>query len=183
MSRLTSSDWISAGFRTLTTSGAQALKAEPLARALGTTKGSFYWHFSDVPAFHAAMLADWEEHAATFLIEQTRAAPTPALKLRKLGDLAALSSGETHGLHAELAIRAWSFENAAVAEAVARVDAERMRYLRELLDELGLTNPDMAKLLYAALLGLEDLSRRDATLSTAPLGSLIDMMLTLARED
>lgn len=183
MSRLSPSDWIAAGFRELTASGPTALKAEPLARALGTTKGSFYWHFADVPAFHAAMLTFWEDQATTSLIEQTQDAPTPALKLRKLGDLATQDASEFGGVRVEPAIRAWAFENKSVAHAVARVDTKRMRYLNGLLGDLGLTNPEMAQLLYAALIGLEDLSCRDEALSTQPLGSLIDMMLTLARDD
>ena len=38
--RLTREDWILAGFRALSTSGTTALRVEPVARVLGTTKGS-----------------------------------------------------------------------------------------------------------------------------------------------
>ena len=41
-------------------SGFTALKAEPLAKAMGVSRGSFYWHFADIAAFHAAIL----EHGA-----------------------------------------------------------------------------------------------------------------------
>ena len=34
----------------LAETGPEALKAEPLAARLGVSKGSFYWHFRDVPA-------------------------------------------------------------------------------------------------------------------------------------
>jgi len=69
MSRLSRDRWIDAGFRALTEKGPQALKAEPLARGLNTTKGSFYWHFKDVPAFQAEMLACWEKQATQDIIE------------------------------------------------------------------------------------------------------------------
>ena len=36
-------------------SGFTALKAEPLAKAMGVSRGSFYWHFADIGAFHAAI--------------------------------------------------------------------------------------------------------------------------------
>ena len=68
--RLSKQDWISAGFSALQANGPSALKAEPLARALNTTKGSFYWHFRDVPAFHKHMLTHWEDEALTGLIAE-----------------------------------------------------------------------------------------------------------------
>ena len=62
--RLSPEDWLKAGLDALAASGPEALKAEPLARALETTKGSFYWHFADVPAFRQALLEFWGENAA-----------------------------------------------------------------------------------------------------------------------
>ena len=59
--RLTRPDWLLAGFQALAEAGPVALKAEPMARRLGTTKGSFYWHFADVPDFHRQMLSLWAE--------------------------------------------------------------------------------------------------------------------------
>ncbi|MFN3661424.1 TetR family transcriptional regulator [Yoonia sp.] len=44
-------DWLMAGFRALASHGPSALRAAALARDLGTTKGSFYWHFKDLPDY------------------------------------------------------------------------------------------------------------------------------------
>ena len=41
------SSWIDAGLRALAAGGPDAVRIEPLARALGVTKGGFYWHFDD----------------------------------------------------------------------------------------------------------------------------------------
>jgi len=54
--RLTRDIWIDAGLKALVSDGPAALAAEPMARRMKTTKGSFYWHFKDVPAH--ALLAD-----------------------------------------------------------------------------------------------------------------------------
>ena len=53
--RLGPEDWVMAGFRALAADGPQAVRAETLARGLGATKGSFYWHFKDLAALHQAM--------------------------------------------------------------------------------------------------------------------------------
>ena len=55
--------WIDAGLEQLTSLGQSALRAEPLSRHLKTSKGSFYWHFKDVPDFRARMLAHWRDAA------------------------------------------------------------------------------------------------------------------------
>ena len=41
------SDWVRAAGRRLAAGGIGAVAVETLARDLGVTKGSFYWHFRD----------------------------------------------------------------------------------------------------------------------------------------
>src|SRR5213080_4575890 len=57
--QLSAKDWLDQGLKTLSERGFTALKAEPLAKALGVSRGSFYWHFADVGAFHTAILKHW----------------------------------------------------------------------------------------------------------------------------
>ncbi|SLN22933.1 hypothetical protein ROA7450_00893 [Roseovarius albus] len=59
--RLGVEDWLEAGLAALISDGPDLLKAEPLARRIGTTKGSFYLHFKDVHAFHERLLSYWTE--------------------------------------------------------------------------------------------------------------------------
>ena len=54
--QLSAQDWLDQGLKTLAKNGFTALKAEPLAKAMGVSRGSFYWHFADIGAFHAAIL-------------------------------------------------------------------------------------------------------------------------------
>src|SRR5271166_2476814 len=49
--RLTKEDWIRHGLRTLANEGAHALKVGPMATKLKVSRGSFYWHFRDIPDF------------------------------------------------------------------------------------------------------------------------------------
>ena len=46
--RLAVDDWIQAGFALLADGGPNALRIDRLCERLGVTKGSFYWHFTDL---------------------------------------------------------------------------------------------------------------------------------------
>ena len=177
--RLTPEAWITAGFRTLTNEGPDRLKAEPLAKSLGTTKGSFYWHFKDVPAFHLAMLDYWEQQAFAGIVDALAEVENPTTRLRMLGQMASSHVEDVGGVPAEPALRAWGRSDSNVSAAIARVDAKREAYLADLLAELDVTNPDYARVLYAALIGLEDLGSRDAKAVAPPFETLIDTILAL----
>src|SRR6267142_3644472 len=82
--QLSAKDWLDQGLKTLAHSGFAALKAEPLAKAMGVSRGSFYWHFADIGAFHAAILKHWRDVAAEQIIANLEAAsrndnPLPVL--------------------------------------------------------------------------------------------------------
>jgi len=178
--RLTRDDWLREGFRALVKDGPEALKAEPLARRMKTTKGSFYWHFRDISTLHQALFDTWEARAFDEIVAAIGDEPSPQLRLRKLGQVAANAAQRGHtGLAVEPAMRAWARSEPRAAEAVARVDRRRLDYLETLLGGLGLTNPDLARVIYAALIGLEDLSSRDGGGVDQPLGTLIDVILAL----
>src|ERR1700724_2716783 len=61
--RLTKDDWITHGLRTLANDGANALKVGPMATKLKVSRGSFYWHFSDIADFRAQLLRSWQERS------------------------------------------------------------------------------------------------------------------------
>lgn len=56
--------WIDAGFEALAEGGIDAVRIDPLAKSLGVTRGSFYWHFTDRAALHQAMLKEWRKRAS-----------------------------------------------------------------------------------------------------------------------
>jgi deazaflavin-dependent oxidoreductase (nitroreductase family) len=60
-SRLSADDWIQAGFAILTEEGTKALKLDRLCARLGVTKGSFYWQFTDMAGYRAALVQAWGE--------------------------------------------------------------------------------------------------------------------------
>jgi AcrR family transcriptional regulator len=132
--------WIDEGLKALGRGGPEAVRIEPLARALGVSKGGFYWHFEDRQALLGEMLDAWERRYVDEVIEVVDAVEGDArARLRRLFGLASASGGEL--LKVELAIRDWARRDKSVARRLRRVDNRRMAYMRSLFAEF-LDDPD-----------------------------------------
>src|SRR2546423_4970676 len=108
------SSWIKEGLRALAAGGPDAVRIEPLAEALGVTRGGFYWHFDDRRALLEEILDSWERASVGEVIERVESeGGEPRFKLRRLSALAA-SSDEP--LRIDLAVRDWARREPAVAE-------------------------------------------------------------------
>lgn len=82
--RLTRADWVTAALTAIGEGGVAAVAVEPLAARLGTTKGSFYWHFPNREALLEAALAAWEEATTTTVlaaVEQSTSDPVAQLEM------------------------------------------------------------------------------------------------------
>jgi AcrR family transcriptional regulator len=162
--------WIDAGFSALISGGALALRAEPLAKTLGTTKGSFYWHFADVPTFHIAMIDHWRNDALTKIVTQLSESGTPESRLRVFGEQILSDPSDQ-------AMRAWSQSHPYLANTIEQVDEQRLIYVSTLLTSLGVSNPAFSLACYGALIGSKTVQS-----DTTPLEAftaLIDLILAL----
>jgi AcrR family transcriptional regulator len=122
--------WIDEGLRALASGGPDAVRVESLARALGVTKGGFYWHFEDRRALLEELLETWEQMSTDEVIERVEGGGGDARdRMRRL--LAFASVGEWL-LEIDLAVRDWARRERAVADRLRRVDNRRMDYLRSL---------------------------------------------------
>ena len=148
---LSARDWLEQGLKTLARSGFTALKAEPLARAMGVSRGSFYWHFADVGAFHAALLRHWREIAAEQVIarvEQAAAGENPLPRL--------LRGAFGFKPDLEVAVRTWAALDPLPRRAVQAIDRRRLSYIEGQLEASGLAPARArarARVLYWAFLG------------------------------
>jgi AcrR family transcriptional regulator len=134
--RLDAEDWVAAAFDALAEGGVDAVRVEPLAKALGITKGSFYWHFADRRALLDAMVTAWAEGRIAAIREQATARGTPQAVLSALADLYTRHAN-LRGLTIEFAMRSLARTDEAAARAVRSVDRERLRHVGELFGALG----------------------------------------------
>ena len=127
--------WVEEGLRALAAGGPDAVRIEPLAQALGVTKGGFYWHFADRRALLDELLDAWERANLDDVIERVeRDGGDARTRLRRLFALAFSGPGP---LRTDRAVRDWARRDEAVAERVRRVDNRRMAYLRGLFGAIG----------------------------------------------
>jgi len=178
--QLTPEDWIAAGFRALASGGLAAIRAEAIARDLGVSKGSFYWHFKDVPTFREVMLTHWEDQATDRILAMVEAgAPDPGGRLQLLADLATSDlDGPYGGFHTEAAIRAWARSDPVAAAVQTQVDRRRLAYLAACFDEAGLPDAMLrARLSLAALVGAQHLAPTEPASQRAQLRLLLALLL------
>jgi AcrR family transcriptional regulator len=180
--RLHRSDWVLAGFRALAQGGVDALRVEPIARALGATKGSFYWHFKDLADLKAAMLAAWEVLATTEITAAVRREGlSPRERVLLLADkVSVLPEAEAGGLAVEPAVRDWGRVDPRARAVLERVDAQRLADLCGFLGDAGLDPgpaSEGAVRFYAAVIGLEALRVTAGIAMRAPLRAVAEAIL------
>jgi len=149
--QLSAQDWLDQGLKTLATQGFSALKAEPLAKAMGVSRGSFYWHFASLGAFHAAILKQWREVAAEAIIAHVEAASADADPLTVL-----LRRVFSEKLALERAVRSWATFDPGAAKAVQAIDRRRLDYAEGLIRARGVAREvaqARAQIVYWAFLG------------------------------
>ena len=152
VSNLTRQDWIEQGLKTLAETGVETVRVEPLAKVMGVTKGSFYWHFKNREDFLEAILQEWVNWQTNSIIEQVEALGGDATtKLLYLFELAIQDDGR-----AENAIRAWATSNSKITTVLAQVDQRRLNYTKDLFLEVGFAPFEAmvrARMVYYALVG------------------------------
>src|SRR2546425_9541052 len=122
------SSWIEEGLRALAAGGPDAVRIEPLAQALGVTRGGFYWHFDNRRALLEEMLDTWERVMIDEVIERVESEGGDArARLRRLFALAASSGGL---LRTDLAVRDRARREQAGAQRPPRLAKPRMGDLR-----------------------------------------------------
>jgi AcrR family transcriptional regulator len=173
--QLSAQDWLDLGLKVLAMRGFSALKAEPLAKEMGVSRGSFYWHFADIGAFHAAVLKRWREVAAEAIIANVEAAtgddePLAVLLRRVFSERLAL----------ERAVRSWATSDGEARYAVMAIDRRRLDYVEGLIRAGGVppdVAPIRAQILYWAFLGY---ALSDRPLSKAQAETVIEELVRMA---
>jgi AcrR family transcriptional regulator len=151
--RLSRQAWVQAALNAIAEGGLAAVAVAPLARQLGTTKGSFYWHFANRETLVKAALADWEHsHTAAVIAEIEAASDDPLQQLRLLFKrVTALAARD----RIELALLATA-DHPTVQPVLERVTRRRIEFTAHLFQRLGFSRAEAkrrALLAYSAYLG------------------------------
>ncbi|WP_206428459.1 TetR/AcrR family transcriptional regulator [Mycolicibacterium stellerae] len=178
-SRLTVDDWVQAGFAILAEEGTTALKIDRLCSRLSVTKGSFYWHFTDIAGYRATLIDAWGElrdgdrrHFADM------AAVPPRERLTQMMS----SLLNTRHWTLERAMREWARTDDAVAASVRAADQRVLDAVRQAFMDDGFDHDDAdlrANATFAAGIGFLHLSGQTPHPSGARRRErFIDLMLT-----
>jgi AcrR family transcriptional regulator len=185
--RLAPQDWTDAALRALVEGGVGAVRVDALARGLGVTRGSFYWHFTDRDALLKAALEQWEREATAGVIEELDGIGDPAERLERL-IRGAFDNEAVPGLQPALMAHA---DHPVVMPVLHRVTAQRIGYIAALYRELGLPTAAArrrAVIAYTTYLGWLDLRRgpADTVPEVMPAGAasaIIDDIVTMLLAD
>lgn len=159
---LSAEDWAREALELIAEHGVQSLAVEPLARRMGITKGSFYWHFTSRESLLQKALSRWEEHDSRNLNKALGEIDDPRDRLvsffRRVG-----KEKLTHEVYSELCAAAGHPQVEPVLERVAQ---RRMEHLSAAFEELGMDRTKaryQARLTYSVYLGFLQLQRQHQT--------------------
>jgi AcrR family transcriptional regulator len=158
--RLSRDDWLDAAFDAIVEGGFDKARVLLISEALGVTRGSFYWHFTDHAELISALLARWRDQELA--MDQHWRAPeqstdNPKADLERLLAAALAHAGpDLENIRFELALRGLGRRDPDVARLLAEVDRARMAMFEQKFFRLTgdvAKSADLAALFYLAIVG------------------------------
>src|SRR6202050_4428659 len=170
-------DWIRAAQTRLSAQGIESVRIEVLARDLGVSKGSFYWHFRDRNDLLEKLLVRWEDGELDWL----KAAAEASAAMQWANFIEKTSNPE--GMRMEVALRTWARRDERVAVRVAAIEKRKARLIVDVLREVGFTRSAAesgSELVLLICLGWIDAGTRDRQgdpLRSSPSGATFEFFL------
>ena len=156
---LSAEDWEREALELIAEKGVGALAVEPLAKRMGITKGSFYWHFPNRESLLDLALQRWEEHDSRNLGQALGEINDPRTRLIEFFRRVSREQF-THDVYSALFCAA---DHPQVEPLLERVADRRMNYLGTAYQQLGfdeLEARQRARLAYTAYMGFLQLQRQ-----------------------
>ena len=173
---LSAQDWAQAALDVMVARGLDGVAVEPLARELGVTKGSFYWHFANRDALLDAALQLWERQETDDVLAQIADVTEPYERIVALFKRAN-ASYRAGRLYLALAAAG---NHPQVRAVVERVSQRRMDYLLQCYLALGMNEHEAghwSRFAYATFAG--NLQIRRDTPEAMPSGAAFSEDLKL----
>lgn len=140
-SRLDRVAWLAAALDLMREKGIDRVRVEPLAKRLGVTKGSFYWHFRNRRELLDALPCFWAERQTAPVLAHAAAVPGgPAEKLRAVAEYLGREDPDRY----DNAMRAWALFDISVARTVREIDRRRLAFAAGLFEAAGLAPEEAA---------------------------------------
>ena len=134
-------DWVIAARKLLIRQGISGVRVEPLAKAMGVTTGSFYWHFANRQELYGALLQDWYDTNTAPLYEAVEAAgPDPRRQYLAFFGVWVLE--RDFDPEYDQAIRDWARTSKKVADVLREIDGKRIELLTRIFNNFGYSGRD-----------------------------------------
>lgn len=130
---LTAEDWQEAALTVIAHQGVAAVAVESLARDLGVTKGSFYWHFSNRMDLVKQSLRRWRMGDKKLIEESILPIKDPKQRLLAWFKLSA-EPIQTHLVYSTLLA---DRSHPLISKVLKEVTLERLAYLQDSYREMG----------------------------------------------
>ncbi len=128
--------WIDAAYALLVDSGVEAVKVMPIAKALGLSRTSFYWHFTDREALLDAIIDRWEAKNTGNLVARCTA-PASSICGAIFNLFDCWIDEDLFDARLDLAIRNWALNDPDLRKRVNAADATRLAAMRDMFDRHG----------------------------------------------
>jgi AcrR family transcriptional regulator len=131
-------DWLDAAYHQLVQSGVESVKILPLAKALKTSRTSFYWCFKDREALLDALIERWKAKNTRGLVSQSQCyADTVVEAMLNVFDC--WLDEKIFDSEFEFAVRNWAMQSPKIAQEVATADQVRLEALTKMLARVNYT--------------------------------------------
>lgn len=155
--QLTRDDWLDAAAGEVAAGGFSNLRVLTLAKRLGVTRGSFYWHFRDHEDLVVSFLDRWRDRRFVELDYMRPKGENPEEELHQILQILLTDAARNiRRLQVELAVRDFARRNEHAARIVDEVDRARVEQNKLLFRHLGVAGDqveDLARLMYMATVG------------------------------
>ncbi len=149
--------WLDAAGTAIAEGGFDDVRVLTLAKRLGVTRGSFYWHFEEQSELVVRFLDRWRDRRLAELAYLSSNRDDRETELHRIFRLVLSEpSRNTRQMRVELAVRDFARRDAYAARIVAEVDRARVGYCASLLERVVTDRQharDLALLLYVATIG------------------------------
>lgn len=128
--------WLDAAYDMAIKSGVESVKVMPLAKKLGMSRTSFYWHFEDREALLTALIKRWRAKNTGNLIARTKIyAQSITEAVLNLFDC--WINPELFDSRLDFVIRNWAQQSAELKQILEQADRERTDAIRAMFLRFG----------------------------------------------